>query len=97
MVRIVQFLAVCFSCLAVPAAKTKQEGRKEVVENRNKHTGLGKWALPFLQLWSGVGVGGPGIIWTICPLKKAELSFSYKGRAPHALSWPGESLPPRLG
>lgn len=69
MVKIVQSLDVCFSCLAVPAAKAKQEGRKEVVESRNKHTGLGKWAMQFLQLQSRVGVGGPGIIWTICPLR----------------------------
>lgn len=70
MVKIVQSLDVCFSCLAVPAAKAKQGGRKEVVQSRNKHTGLGKWALQFLQLRSGVGAGGPGIIRTICPLRK---------------------------
>lgn len=93
MVRIVRSLDVCFSCLAVPSAKAKQEGRKEVVENRNKHTGLGKRALQFLQLRSGGGGGGPRDNLDHLPIKNVELSFSYKGRTPHALSWPGVPTP----
>lgn len=59
-----------FRAFQSPPANVKQEGRKEVVENGNKHTGLGKWALQFLQL-RGAGAGaGAGIIWTICPLRR---------------------------
>lgn len=59
MVRMVQSLDVCFCAFQSPPAKAKAKASKEVVENGNKHTELGKWALQFLQLWRG-GLRGQG-------------------------------------
>lgn len=39
------------------------------------------------------GGGGPRDNLDHLPIEKVELSFSYKGRTPHALSWPGVPYP----